>query len=602
VFEKFNTGFLDGSLTFSESLGNNNTGDIDNAINFNSLAASDRFSQVFQSSSDTDDTLRLSTTATSPRLPDLVGRFGTIDLPQTVDFGDDGIASVIVTNRGNAAAQGPVTVNLYISTDGEIDRNPQGNLENDALLTSVVRTINLQPGESTTFNLDYENLTSVVAPGAYNLIAEVDFTIAERNENNNVVSNLVSAPGTDVAIDWNATALNAIQAEGESGRGVPPTLGSRLLAIVSAAVYDTVNTFDRMYTPYAVETVAPEGASVQSAAAAAAHRALVTLLPNQAGLFDQQLVRSLVEITDNPAAEAAGVAFGQFIADRILALRANDGSDNNAPYVPPTGGYVWQPGPDGVAVGANWGDVTPFGIPSVEEFAPDGLDGTPGTERYIQEIEEVRLFGGRQNTELTTIARSADQTEIAFFWADDRADTFRPYGQLNQITEEVAVREGNTLVENARLFAQLNIALADAAIVAWDAKYRVLQPRPDDVIAEGFAANDGIEATVGDPDWQPLLGPTPPFPDYISGHSTFGGAFAGVLTNFFGEDYEFTAVSQELIGTTRTFGSFYEAAYEDAISRVYGGIHVRESTITDALPTGLNIGNFVAQNLFQPVA
>jgi membrane-associated phospholipid phosphatase len=121
------------------------------------------------------------------------------------------------------------------------------------------------------------------------------------------------------------------------------------------------------------------------------------------------------------------------------------------------------------------------------------------------------------------------------------------------------------------------------------------------VIAGGFAANDGIEATVGDPDWQPLLSPTPPFPDYISGHSTFSGAFAGVLTNFFGDNYEFTAVSQELIGTTRTYGSFYEAAYEDAISRVYGGIHVRESSVTDALPTGLNIGNFVAQNLFQPI-
>ena len=165
----------------------------------------------------------------------------------------------------------------------------------------------------------------------------------------------------------------------------------------------------------------------------------------------------------------------------------------------------------------------------------------------------------------------------------------------------MAVREGNTLSENARLFAQLNIALADAAIVAWDAKYKVMQPRPDDVIAEGFAANDGIEATVPDPDWQPLLAPTPPFPDYISGHSSFGGAWAGVMTNFFGEDYQFTAVSQELSGTTRHYDSFYDAAFDDAISRVYGGIHVREATVTDALPMGLAVGNFVAENLFVPI-
>ncbi|HBY80046.1 MAG TPA: phosphoesterase, partial [Cyanobacteria bacterium UBA11148] len=224
-------------------------------------------------------------------------------------------------------------------------------------------------------------------------------------------------------------------------------------------------------------------------------------------------------------------------------------------------------------------------------------------ELYTQEIEEVRLFGGKNNTNVTTIARSDDQTEIAIFWAYDRADTFRPYGQLNQITQEIAVREGNTLGENARLFAQLHIALADAAIVAWRAKYEEMQPRPDDVIAEGFAANDGIEATVADPDWEPLLAPTPPFPDYISGHSTFGGAWAGVLTNFFDNpNYEFDAVSQELPDIIRHYNSFYDAAFDDAISRVYGGIHVREATVTDALPTGLAIGEFIAQNLFVPVA
>lgn len=547
--------------------------------------------------------------AASPPRPDLVAQFNSINLPNTIEFGDDGKVKITVTNRGNALAKGPITINLYISTDNNIDRNSAGALVNDGLLASITRNINLQPGKSQTFTLNYDNLTSVVAPGAYNLIAEIDSqnTIAERNENNNVVSKQVSAPGTDVVIDWNATALNAIQAYGETTSGLAPTLGSRLLAIVSAAVYDTVNAFDRSHTPYAVDRLAPTGASVQAAVAGAAHRALVELLPSQASLFDQQLVRSLVEITDKPAAEAAGVAFGRSVAEEILGLRQNDGADNNKPYQPKNGDYVWHPAPEGkpnagVVVGANWGKVTPFAIPSLQDFAPDGLDGLPGTDQYIQEIEEVRLFGGKQNTNLTTIARSADQTEIAIFWAYDRADTFRPYGQLNQIAEEVAVREGNTLGENARLFAQLNIALADAAIVAWNAKYQYQQPRPDDVIAEGFAANDGIEATVADPNWEPLLGPTPPFPDYISGHSTFGGAWAGVMTHFFGENYKFTAVSQELLGITREYDSFYDAAYDDAISRVYGGIHVREATITDALPTGFAIGEFVAQNLFVPVA
>jgi hypothetical protein len=120
------------------------------------------------------------------------------------------------------------------------------------------------------------------------------------------------------------------------------------------------------------------------------------------------------------------------------------------------------------------------------------------------------------------------------------------------------------------------------------------------LITGGFGQQHGISGTVTDAEWAPLL-PTPPFPDYISGHSTFGGAFAGVMTNFFGENYSFTAVSQEILGVTRTYNSFYDAGFDDAISRVYGGVHVREATVDDALPTGLAIGNFVAQNLFKTV-
>ena len=531
----------------------------------------------------------------------LVAQFSKIDLPKTIEMGDRGKVTVKLTNQGPTTVTGPVTVKLYISTDEIIDRAADGKLVNDGLLISTVEQVNLRPGQSTNVKLDYDNITSVGAPAAYNLIAEIN-----QNNTTTQISELVSAPETDVVLDWNATALNAIQAEGKAGRGVPPTVGSRLLAITSLSVYDAVNAFDRTHTSYAVNTPAPVGASQEAAAAAAAHKALVTLLPNQTQLFDRQLALSLAEITDSPQAEAAGVAFGNLVANTILASRANDGSSNNAPYVPPDGDYVWRPETQGrnrgVAVGPNWGKVKPFAIPNTAAFAPNGLDGVPGTNRFVQELEEVRRLGGKQSTANTTVTRTPDQTEIAIFWADDRPDTFRPYGQLNEIAEEVSIREKNTIPENARLFAELNVALADAAIVAWDAKYnrQVIQPRPDDLITGGFGEKHGIPGTVTDVEWEPLLA-TPPFPDYISGHSSFGGAFAGVMTNFFGENHSFKAVSQEILGVTRTYNSFYEAGFDDAISRIYGGVHVREATIDDALPTGLAIGNFVAQNLFKTV-
>ena len=532
----------------------------------------------------------------------LVAQFSTIDLPQTIEMGDRGKVNVQLTNQSPAPVTGPVTVKLYISTDEIIDRASDGKLVNDGLLISTVAEVNLRPGQSTTVSLDYANMTSVAAPGAYNLIAEIN-----HNNTSKQISKLVSAKGSDVVLDWNATALNAIQAEGKAGRGVAPTVGSRLLAITSLSVYDAVNAFDRTHTSYAVKTPAPAGASKEAAAAAAAYKVLVRLLPNQTQLFDRQLALSLAEITDSPQAKAEGVAFGMFVADTILNSRANDGSSNNAPYVPPAGDYVWRPDTQGpnkdVALGPNWGKVKPFAIPNTAAFAPNGLDGVPGTNRFVQDLEQVRLLGGKQSTANTTVTRTPDQTEIAIFWSDDRPDTFRPYGQLNEIAEEVSIREKNTIPENARLFAQLNVALADAAIVTWDAKYNseVIQPRPDDLITGGFGEKHGISGTVTDPQWEPLLNPTPPFPDYISGHSSFGGAFAGVMTNFFGENYSFTAVSQEILGVTRSYNSFYDAGFDDAISRVYGGVHVRESTVDDALPTGLAVGNFVAQNLFKTV-
>lgn len=558
---------------------------------------------------------------------DLSIQLGRIVLPDSIEFGDEGRVKVIVSNPGNTTVEGPLTLNLFISTDDNLDfRN--GTLHNDALLQSQVVNVNLDPGESKTFTLTYENLTSVIAPGAYNLIAEVEApTFTDINSSNNLDSEQVSAKGTNAVVDWNAIALNFIQELGETTGGVAPTFGSRLLAITQGAVFDTVNAFTHTYESYAIDADAPGSASMNAAIAGAASQALIEtlsdLFPSQASTinayFQEQLENYLAtQVKDPLVKESIGVAFGQSIASQSVALRDGDGWDNTDPYVPPgdfPGDYVFEVEPGQTALGPKWGEVTPFGISDPDTFGPDGLDGRPNlllpssdpaNALYIEEIEQVRLIGGAANTAITTLQRTQDQTEIAFFWAYDRADTFRPYGQLFQITEEIVTREGMNTVDSARTFALLGIALADAAITAWDAKYEEVQPRPSVVIGEGFAANDGFEETVADPDWDPLLGVlidganNPPFPDYISGHSTFGGAFAGVLSNIFGEDYTFPTVSQELIGVVRE-QTFANAAFEDAISRVYGGVHVLEASVTDAVPTGTGIGDFVANNLLQPI-
>ncbi|MBE9227646.1 phosphatase PAP2 family protein [Phormidium sp. LEGE 05292] len=549
--------------------------------------------------------------------------FQSINLPQTIDFGADGTARVTVTNQGMTLVNRPVTVNLYISTDETIDRvtpetlvDGQEDLKNDGLLAKVTQNVNLLPGQSTTFDIPYKNLTSVVSPGGYHLIAEVD-PLAQ-SSTNKTVSQYVSAPGTDVVIDWMSTFLNAVQEDPESGDpvGSAPPEGTRAAALLSAAIYDTVNAFEKTHKPYLVDQTAPIGASKEAAVAGAAHYILSLLYPSEVTQINAQLERSLAEASGTALEKTSGANFGRSIAQAVMispqatALSVAD-PDLGYTYTPNVGDYVWQVDlPNKYALGAGYGeDAVPFAVPDSDTFAPT-FDGVYKSDLYAKDIEEVRLAGGKANTATTTINRTADQTQLVYFWAYDRPDTFRPYGQLIQIAQETAVREGNTIGENARLFLQLSVALADSAITAWDAKYTYNQPRPNDAIAgwtdpvtgqfvAPLTERDGRADTTSDRNWESLL-PTPPFPDFISGHSTFGGAFGTVMTNFFGDNYKFTAVSQELIGTTRTFNSFNQAGFEDAISRLYAGVHVREA-IEDAVTTGQAVANYVVNNIAQPV-
>jgi hypothetical protein len=403
---------------------------------------------------------------------------------------------------------------------------------------------------------------------------------------------------------------------------VPPTTGTRLLAMLSTAMLDTVAAFGDQVDFYRIDQSAPAGTNMNAALVGAAQRILSLELPGESSLIQQQYASSLGSLTGSAESIQAGLDFGSGIADQIRGLRANDGSANATPYTPPSGGlpgYVWTPAPSGptagVALGPNWGSVTPWVISSPGAFSSNGLQARPDVnlDLYAEQLNEVRLYGGLANTSTTTLERSPDQTEIAFFWACDRPDTFRPYGQLVEIAMDVALDQGTSLLTNAKLIASLSLSMADAVICAWKEKYDNVQPRPWDLITGSFSDTDGSPLTVRDQNWSSLLSSingvqSPPFPDFLSGHSAMGGTFASVMSYFFGDSLTFDATSQELPGVVRSFDgfidgggvardSFYEAGLEDAISRLYGGVHIREAC-EDSFGVGLNVGAAVVQNLW----
>ena len=526
------------------------------------------------------------------------------------------------TAAQQAAALEPVWVSLYLSTDGRLDSD-------DIVL--VRRQVRLAANNNKELLVAFSTADQAVADGSYYLIARIESPagVVEVNPANNQSVELVNGRGSDGILTWISCALNAIQSAGSHGKpGVPPTVGTRLMAMLSTAMLDAVAAFGDQVNPYRFDLTAPSGASREAAVVGAAQRILALELPGESDLIQDQLAKSLAELKGSKQGIQAGLAFGADLADQVRASRASDGSNNNTPYTPPADGlpgYVWMPatsGPTaGVALGANWGSVTPWVISGPDAYRSDGLQCRPDVDLnlYATQLNEVRQLGGLASTAVTSIQRTADQTQIAYFWAYDRPDTFRPYGQLIDLAMDVAAQKNSTLETNAKLIASLSIAMADAVICAWQEKYSNVQPRPADLITGAFSDTDGVASTVRDSQWQSLLSSingvqSPPFPDFLSGHSVMGGAFASVMTQFFGDNVVFSARSDELPGVKRSFdgriapgslgdlstvalrpNSFYEAGLEDAVSRVYGGVHIREACL-DSFNVGVKVGDAVARS------
>ena len=393
----------------------------------------------------------------------------------------------------------------------------------------------------------------------------------------NLVSSIGTPANADVVTDWNTAALNAIR-----GGSTAPPIASRRLAILHVSIYDAVNGIARTNEPFLVQSSAPSSASREAAASAAAHQALVNLFPAAASSFDALHAAILAAIPNGPQ-KTAGIVWGEFVANQILAARANDGSDALVPPPDGSGPGVWVPTPPAFSpyLLPQWGFVVPFGMSSSSQFRPPGPPSLD-SDQYAADYNEVKELGAALGS-----TRTAEQTQIALFWADG-AGTATPPGHWNSIAQIIAAGQGNTLEENARLFALLNIAMADAAICAWDAKYAFHFWRP--VTAINFAEPEL--------NWASFI-VTPPFPDYVSGHSTFSGAAATVLALFYGtEDLPFTTGSDFLPGVYRSFPTCLDAAEEAAVSRLYGGIHFRSAN-EDGLLAGISISEWTDTHYLQ---
>jgi hypothetical protein len=393
----------------------------------------------------------------------------------------------------------------------------------------------------------------------------------------------------DTVLEWNQVAVEATRVARLS-----PNAQTRALAMAQGAVFDAVNGIERGYAPYLVDRHAPRWASAEAAAATAAHDVLVSLLPAQQATLDAALTSSLAKVSDGRA-EDAGVDYGKLVAQSMIAARADDGSTDVVAYVPGTGPDDWQPTPPAFAPAAlpQWATVEPFGIHSPVQFRADPPPALDSPE-FTAAFNQIKALGAANST-----TRTAEQTDIARFWAGP-SGTVQPPGHWNGIARGVADAQGNSLAQNARMLALLNIGMADALITAWDSKFEYGFVRP--VTAIRNADNDGNPDTAADTAWSPLLG-TPPHPSYMAAHSSLSATAATILAEFYGNDaIAFTSSAEVAAGgavITRSFNGFWQAAQEAGASRIYGGIHWSFDNQA-GLTAGHSVGEFVTDHLLQP--
>ena len=399
-----------------------------------------------------------------------------------------------------------------------------------------------------------------------------------------------SALRADQVTDWNLTTENAIKTA-----AVNPGIQGRILAIVHTAVYDAVNGIVGKYTPYFVTESAPPGARPEAAAAQAAYTALKALFPAQTATFDAQLADSLANIPGgaNSVAVQRGLYWGDHVANLILAWRAGDGFSTPPPpyFGSTTIPGVWR----SIATGTNadgtlpavfpqMAVLVPFAMTSHSQFRP-GPPPALDSAQYAADVNETKALG-----RFDSAIRTPDQTQLALLWQATAA------AEENRVARSVVPPE-NSLVDNARLFALLNIVACDTIVAAFDAKYTYNLWRPYHAIR--LAASAGNPAVEPDPTWNSLF-LAPRHQEYVSAHAILTGGFMRVLAQELGDEHTFTIVARDYPNFTWTFQRFSDAAAQVKEARIWAGIHYRNSCdVGNAL--GVQIADYVLANFLLPL-
>ena len=392
----------------------------------------------------------------------------------------------------------------------------------------------------------------------------------------------VASARADTVTEWNLNATNALIVSAAQ----PPQVSVPHLAMVQGAVYDAVNAIDGGHEGYLISSGSAQPSdSKEAAAAAAAHRVLVQLVPAQQATLDALYAGSLAGVPDGPA-KINGVAVGEQAAAAMIAARTNDGRFGPFRFAVGSGPGVWRPVlPAFVNDPAAWlKDVTPFLIGDPAQFRSHGPLAL-SSHRYAREFDEVKSLGS-----LSSAERTADQTHAARYWAEN------PPATWSRIFRKLSAQQGLPLVENARLYAMLYMTAADALIAVWDDKAHWSFWRPITAIRE--ANSDDNPLTQPQDGWTPLIA-TPPYPEHPSGHTGLSGSIVKTLQHFFGTD-EIGWSDTNNAGLTRSFSSFSQAIREIVDARVWSGIHFRTSDVQGRI-IGRRVASYRQGHYFRPV-